>query len=278
MSALDLEAEYNNSRRVPEFPAIEARWQSASDAYRARVDPGGLDRPYGDGKRERYDLYPAAAGAGAPLVVYLHGGYWQSGDRTLYAWVGEALVAAGCRVAIPSYPLCPEVSVMEIVAAVRRFLAALWRETQTRPVLVGHSAGGHLVAAMLATDWATVPGATRDLVRAGVAVSGLFELEPLVPTSINAALGLDEASAHEASPRWWRPPRGRELVAVVGGQESDEFRRQSREFVGAWAAGGVHAHSFEVAGANHFTVIEELAVYGSMLQTAVLGLARFRRF
>ena len=274
---MHLEAEYNNSRRVPAFPEIAARWQAASDAFRGRADPAGLDRAYGEGERERYDLF-AATTPGAPLVVYLHGGYWQEGDRTLYAWVAEALVAAGCRVAIPSYPLCPEVGVMDIVAAIRRFLVVLWRETQTHPVLVGHSAGGQLVAAMLATDWGKVPGVTRDLVRAGVAVSGVFELEPLLGTSINRRLGLDDESAREASPRWWRPPRGRELVAVVGAQESDEFRRQTRDLARAWAAGGVHARSFEVQGANHFTVIDELAVYGSMLQTAVLGVARFRRF
>lgn len=278
MSALDLEAEYNNSRRVPGFPAIAARWQAASDAYRSQVDPAALDRAYGDGPRERYDLYPASQ-AQAPLVVYLHGGYWQSGDRTLYAWVAQALTGAGCRVAIPSYPLAPEASVMEIVDAVRRFLARLWHDVEERPCLVGHSAGGQLVAAMLATDWAAIDRVPDDLVQAGVAVSGVFELEPLISTTINGALGLDDAQARAASPRWWPPPpAGRELVAVVGAEESTEFRRQTRELAEAWVQAGVHARSFEVPGANHFTVIEQLAVYGSMLQTAVLGQARFRRF
>lgn len=278
MTALDLEAEYNNSRRVPAFPAIEARWHAASEAYRARVDPATLDRSYGDGERERYDLYPASQ-AHAPVVVYLHGGYWQSGDRTLYGWIAEALVGAGCRVAIPSYPLAPAASVLEIVDSVRRFLTRLWTETQERPTLVGHSAGGQLVAAMLATDWAQVAGVPADLVRAGVAISGVFDLVPLVPTSINRALQLTEDQARDASPRWWSaPPPGRELVAVVGGEESTEFRRQTRELATAWTAAGIHARSFEVPGANHFTVVQELAVYGSMLQVAVLGQARFRRF
>jgi len=278
LSALDLESEYNNSRRVPEFPAIAARWHAASDAYRARVDPAGLDLAYGEHPRERYDLYPASQDQ-APLIVYLHGGGWQEGDRALYAWVAEALVAAGCGVAIPSYPLAPDVSVLEIVDAVRRFLVHLWHHDSQRPTLVGHSAGGHLVAAMLASDWAAVPDVPADLVRAGVAVSGIFDLEPVIATSVYAALGLDEAQARAASPRWWPPPPpGRELVAVVGGQESDEFRRQTRDMADAWAQAGVHARSFEVPAANHFTVIEQLGVYGSMLQVAVLGQARFRRF
>ena len=220
MSEPDFESEYNNSLRVPEFPDIAARWQAASETERARGNRATLDQRYGEGERERYDLF-AAVPVGAPLVVYLHGGYWQSGDRTLYAWVAAALGMAGCTVAIPSYPLCPAVSVLDIVAALRRCLSALWQATGTRPVLVGHSAGGHLVAAMLATDWAAVDGVPDDLVRAGVAISGVFELEPLVATSINDALHLDAATARAASPRWWRPPPPDcRLIAAVGAAES----------------------------------------------------------
>ncbi|MEA2147384.1 MAG: arylformamidase [Solirubrobacteraceae bacterium] len=273
MSQRDFESEYNNSLRVPGFADIEARWQAASETERARTNRATLDQRYGEGERERYDLFASVA-PGAPLVVYLHGGYWQSGDRTLYAWVAGALSAAGCTVAIPSYPLCPAVSVLDIVAALRRCLSALWRATGARPVLVGHSAGGHLVAAMLATDWAAVDGVPDDLVNAGLAISGVFELEPLVGTSINDALGLDAAAARAASPRWWRPPPpDRRLIAAVGGQESAEFRRQSRELSGAWATVGVNTRYLEVPGANHFTVIDELAIPGSALQGAVLELA-----
>jgi arylformamidase len=273
MSERDLESEYNNSLLVPEFPDIAARWQAASETERARGNRATLDQRYGEGERERYDLFASVA-PGAPVVVYLHGGYWQSGDRTLYSWVAGALGAAGCTVAIPSYPLCPAVSVLDIVAALRRCLSALWRATGTRPVLVGHSAGGHLVAAMLATDWAAVDGVPDDLVRAGVAISGVFELEPLVGTSINDALHLDAGAARAASPRWWRAPPGGRMIAAVGAAESTEFRRQSRELAGAWAAAGVNTRYLEVPDANHFTVIEELAIPGSALQGAVLQLAR----
>jgi arylformamidase len=274
VSERDFESEYNNSLLVPEFPGIAARWQAASETERARLHRATLDQRYGEGERERYDLF-ASVVPGAPLVVYLHGGYWQSGDRTVYAWVAGALGAAGCTVAIPSYPLCPAVSVLDIVAALRRCLAALWRATGTRPVLVGHSAGGHLVAAMLATDWAAVDGVPDDLVRAGVAISGVFELEPLVGTSINGALHLDAATARAASPRWWCPPApDRRLIVAVGAAESTEFRRQSRELAEAWATAGVNTRYLEVPGANHFTVIDELAIPGSTLQSAVLELAR----
>lgn len=273
----DYEAQYNNSRRVPEWPAIAARWQRDSDACRRRAG-AALDVPYGPGERHRYDLFPAREPQ-APLVAYLHGGYWQEGDRRLYAFLARALVGAGVSVAIPSYSLCPAVPVTGIVDELRRFAVALWRRTERRPLVIGHSAGGHLTAALLATDWSAVPlpdgtAPPRDLVRAGVAISGVFELEPLVGTSINRALGLDREVARAASPAFWRPPRDRTIVAAVGGGESEEFRRQSRELAARWEAAGAHTEYLEIPGANHFTVIEELERAGSPLRERVLDLAR----
>src|SRR5215831_914924 len=254
---LDYEVEYNNRRRVPEHVEINARWQTASAAYRAaaRAD---LDQTYGPGDRHRFDLFLAGE-ANAPLVVYIHGGYWQRGDRTDYAFLAQALNARGLDVALPSYALCPTVSVMDIVAALRAFLVALWGKTGKRALLTGHSAGGHLTAAMLATDWSTVAGVPTDLVRTGIAVSGIFDLGPLVGTSLNDALGLDAAAARAASPLLWSPPpAGRVLVAAVGGAESTEFLRQSRELATCWQSAGVCCQYLEVPGANHFTVVDEL--------------------
>jgi arylformamidase len=256
--ALDLEAEYDNSGRVPDWPAIAARWRAQSDVSRA--GPGAtLDIPYGPDPRERYDLF-AAGPPDAPLMAYIHGGYWQEGERTLYAWLGRSLAAAGVDVAIPSYPLCPAVSVMDIVASLRRFAAELWTRTARCPLLVGHSAGGHLVAALLARE--------ADL-RAGVAISGLFELEPLLATRVNVALRLDPASARAASPLLWPAPAGARLLAAVGGAESREFRRQSREIARVWPG----AEYLELPGANHFTIIDALATPGSLLRERVLALA-----
>jgi arylformamidase len=257
MIAIDYEAEYNNRRRVPEHADINARWQTASAAYRAsaRAD---LDQAYGPGERHRYDLFFAGK-ANAPLVVYVHGGYWQRGDRKDYAFLAQALNARGLDVALPSYSLCPAVSVMEIVAELRAFLATLWGKTGKHALLTGHSAGGHLTAAMLATHWSAVVGVPPDLVRTGIAISGLFDLPPLVGTSLNEVLGLDPSAARAASPLFWPPPPpGRVLVAAVGGAESAEFRRQSREIVASWQNAGVRCHYLEVPDANHFTVVEEL--------------------
>lgn len=270
----DYESEYDNSGRVPGWSAIAARWQSASDAYRARAPAGTLDIAYGPGARHRYDLFEAGCAEG-PLAVYLHGGYWQEGDRTLYAHIAQALNDHGVRVAIPSYSLCPAVTVAEIVGEIRRFLVALWERTRTRPVLIGHSAGGHLTAAMVASDWAGVDGVPTDLVAGAVPISGVFDLEPLLATSINAALRLDPVAARAVSPvHWPRPAGSHTVIAVVGGEESAEFRRQSRELATAWTAPGLVTEYLEVPGANHFTVIDALTRSGSPLQSRVVALTR----
>ncbi|MBO0740775.1 MAG: alpha/beta hydrolase [Hyphomicrobiaceae bacterium] len=263
---LDYEVEYNNRQRVPEHVEINARWQRASAAYRAtaRAD---LDQAYGPGERHRYDLFMAGQ-ANAPLVVYIHGGYWQRGDRRDYAFLAQALNTRGLDVALPSYALCPAASVMDIVAELRSFLVALWRKTGKHALVTGHSAGGHLTAAMLATDWNRVAGVPTDLVRTGIAVSGVFDLGPLVGTSLNDALGLDASAAREASPLFWPPPpAGRVLVAAVGGAESREFLRQSREITTSWQSAGVSCQYLEVPKANHFTVVDELVKPDSALSS-----------
>src|ERR1043165_3802017 len=124
MTAIDGEAEYNNRIRVAAYPDIVARWRATSAVERGAAR-GEFDLPYGDGERQRHALY-RAGGPGAPLVVFIHGGYWQLGSRQDTAFVARAFTAAGIDLAVPSYSLCPAVSVMGIVDDIRRFLVALW--------------------------------------------------------------------------------------------------------------------------------------------------------
>ena len=274
MTAIDYEVEYNNRRRVPEHGAYGERWAAASAALRASAKAARLDLPYGPGERHRYDLFPAGP-ADAPLVVYIHGGYWQRGDRKDYSFLARELNAAGLDLALPSYTLCPAATVMQIVEELRSCLAAIWRETGKHPLVTGHSAGGHLTGAMVATDWSRIAGVPTDLVRAGVAISGVFEVEPLVGTSINDAPGLDAEAARAVSPLLWpAPPSSRALVAAVGGNESPEFLRQSRDIVAAWSRAGLDCEYLEVAGTDHFSVVDELARPGSALFARVTTLAR----
>lgn len=274
MATLDLEAEYNNRKRVPAHADIQARWAAASEEARKSL-AGDLDKSYGPHERHKYDLFRPRSGSGsAPLVVYIHGGYWQRGDRKGNSFVAKQLVDRGLQVALPSYRLAPEASLMDIVADLRECLKKLWETTRQRPVVVGHSAGGHLASAMLATDWSKVSGVPADLVKAAYAISGVFDVEPLIPTSINDVLKLDAAKAKAAATLFWPPPpKGRTFVAAAGGDESQEFIRQALAIAAAWSKAGVRAECVVVPGANHFTIVEELANPDSAMLARIVGLA-----
>jgi arylformamidase len=151
------------------------------------------------------------------------------------------------------------VRIADIVGEMQRALLHLWRRHRQRMLVFGHSAGGHLTAAMLAADWPALDAtAPADLVPAGYSISGVFDLVPLIGVSHNHELRLDAERARAVSPIRWRAPRGRELDAVVGGRESSEFLRQSRAMVDAWGSAGVVTRYEEIAGANHFDVLDPL--------------------
>ena len=254
-AAVDYEVEYNNRARVPEHPALIAGWARDAAAYRARQAPRAIR--YGSDARNVIDFF--AGDREGPIVVFIHGGYWQALNSSFFSHLAGGLNAHGVSVAIPSYQLCPEVSVDDIIRQMRTATHELARLGQPL-VISGHSAGGHLAACMLATDWpafdASLP---ENLVVAAYAISGLFDLGPLVETSINTALCLDQAAARAASPLFWNAPRRGSLDAVVGGNESAEYFRQSRTIVEAWGTAGIATRFGIIADANHFTAIAPLA-------------------
>lgn len=255
MSGIDYEAEYNNRARVPENPALIAGWARDAAAYRAIRAPRAIS--YGHGSRNVIDFFPGD-GKG-PIVVFIHGGYWQALDGSSFSHLARGLNAHGIGVAIPGYDLCPDVTVAQIIGQMRtasRELARLgW------PLVIsGHSAGGHQAACMLATDWPAFESSLpADLVIAAYAISGLFDLGPLIGTTLNKALGLDQESARAASPLFWKAPARGSLDAVVGEMESAEFFRQSRAIVDLWGKAGAATRFGTVPGANHFTAIAPLA-------------------
>jgi arylformamidase len=272
MSAVNFEAEYNNRERVPEHVDIMQRWAAASVAARAELK-ADLDLPYGPGPRHRYDLFHGG-GSKAPLVVYIHGGYWQRGEREANAFVARELVARGVSVALPSYTLCPDGTVRDIIAEMRAFLASLWVRTRQYPVVVGHSAGGHLAAALLAAGAPPVADIPADMVRAAYSISGVFDLVPLLETSLNTALRLDVETANAVSPiHWPTPAKSCRFVAAVGGAESSEFLRQNLDMAGIWSVAGVKAECVVVPAANHFTIVDELVRADSMMLARVHELA-----
>ena len=269
MTAIDYEAVYNNRARVPEHPAVMAGWVRDAAEYRERLPPRLLR--YGPSERNRIDLFPGTSDG--PLVVFIHGGYWQALDGSSFSHCARGLNAHGIAVAVPSYDLCPAVTVADIIDQMRMACRELAKLGQ--PLVVsGHSAGGHLAACLLATDWAAFDASLpKNPVRAAYAISGLFDLLPLVGTSINKALGMDAASAKAASPLFWVAPTNGSLDAVVGGNESAEYFRQSKTIVEAWGR-GIATRFGTVPDANHFTAIAPLADPNSSMVLRLRELAR----
>ncbi|MBN8939953.1 MAG: alpha/beta hydrolase [Rhizobiales bacterium] len=273
MTSPDLETEYNNRARVPDHPVVMQGWARDAAAYRDASPAAVLDQSYGAGERHRYDLFPAASPrAGAPILLFIHGGYWQALDKSWFSHMARGANDHGLDVAVMSYDLCPAVTIAEIVAQAIACARALHARTGRRILPFGHSAGGHLAACLAATDWAGL-GEPADLIAAALPISGLFHLAPLVPTSINKALGLDAAEAARLSPLTWTPPRGLRVTAVVGGNEAPEYLRQSRGLVECWGVLGARTRMIEVPGANHFTVVLPFADPASELTGELVSLA-----
>jgi len=277
LAEIDYEAEYNNRARVPEHAEIFARWTRDAELFRAEALKDGraeLGLCYGDSPRQTVDLFMPQPAAEAPLAMFIHGGWWRSLDPSFFSQLAHGPNMRGVTVAVVGYDLCPNVSIADIIGQMHRACAYLWQRFGQRMLVCGHSAGGHLAGTMLATDWPSLyPKAPADLVPAGYSISGVFDLTPLIGISINADLRLDAANVREVSPVFWPIKSDRSFDAVAGGLESDEFKRQSRLIVQTWGKAGAQTRYGEIAGTNHFTVIDLLADPQSAMTARVAELA-----
>lgn len=275
----EIEREYDNRALVPEHPAFFSRWTRDSEFVRATL-PCSLDLPYGPDPRHRADVFPAANARGT--LLFIHGGYWRSLDKSMFSWLAPAYVAAGLNVVMANYRLCPAVKIGDIVDDM--VAAANWLMASPSPVgdgrgegrvvLSGHSAGGHLAAALLATplerldfDPARIAGA--------VCLSGLYEFEPLRRHPFNADFRIepDEVAGLDLHDK--RPTVGAPLVAAVGGDESPEFLRHSQLIAERWAPQVRALHV--LPGVHHFSIVDAFAERGQVLHRetlAMLGEAR----
>jgi arylformamidase len=276
MTTIDYEKEYDNRSRVKEHPEIFARWDREAAAYRdkARGHGAQFGIRYGDSERQIYDFFPGSNHhANAPLAVFIHGGWWRTLEPAKFSHMAKGLNALGIDVAVPGYDLCPTVTIPAIVEQMRKCCLALWDKHKKRLMVSGHSAGGHLAACMVATDWHKYSAhAPADLVPFGYAISGVFDLAPLLHVSVNADLKLDAASVKAASPYLWPLPPQRSLDAVVGKDESGEFLRQSKLIADEWSMKGAVTR-YEEAPGNHFTVIDPLGDPASSMTARAAKLA-----
>jgi arylformamidase len=267
-----VEREYNNRALVPNHPDYFARWERDSDFVRETLR-GEEDIPYGEDPRQRIDLFPC--GRSKRLLVFIHGGYWRSLDKHLFSWLAASWVAAGVSVALPSYRLCPNVRIADIVddiVAATNWLFANGPAHGIDPervVVSGHSAGGHLTAALFAAPRSALAFDPARIV-GGVPISGLFDFEPLPLFSGNAEFRLDARSARQLDLHDKTPTVKAPMVVAVGGDESSEFIRQSTLIANTWK--DQVKKLLVMPGLNHFSVVDAFAERGNPLYESTLEL------
>jgi len=272
-----VERGYNNRAAVPDHPRWLAHYPEASANARAALAPT-LDLRFGPGPKETLDLFlPPQAAKGT--FVFWHGGYWRALDKSDFSFVARPFVAHGYAVAVANYDLCPDVSVAAIVDEARRAVVWLAREgaahgaNPDRIVVGGHSAGGHLAAMLFTTDWAAY-GIPCDPIAAGLSLSGVHDLAPMVQYSFNADFKLDDAEAARLSPSKLLPRSRAPLVLAAGADETSEFIRQTRSLWDAWPQNrprGALAPML-IRNRNHFDVVVDLADATSDVTRATLAL------
>ncbi|MDP1693757.1 MAG: alpha/beta hydrolase [Burkholderiaceae bacterium] len=269
------DTQYDNCRRVPEFAHHIARWRETSAQARDAL-ACELDIPFMSDGAVTLDVFRAAQ-PNAPVLVFIHGGYWRSLDKSDFSLVATPFVAAGAMVVVPNHSLCPAVTVDVIALQMAHALAWVHRHAlrfggdAARCVVAGHSAGGHLAAMLLACNGQHLrPELPSRLVRRAVSISGLYELTPVAAApSLQIDLRLTPAVVARASPALFAPPNGARLASVVGALESEEFLRQNRLIRERWGEAVVPVCE-ELPGRNHFTALDELVAPQSALHRRTL--------
>ena len=255
----EFDAQYNPSLALPDPAAPGKHFVATAERARAEL-PCTLNVPYGPTLEETLDIFPAEK-PNAPVFVFIHGGYWRALSSKEFSGVALGLHAQGITTVVINYALCPRVTIDEIVRQTRAALAWTLRNIQryggdpARVAIGGHSAGGHLTAMALQTEWAEDYGLPQDPFVAAMPFSGLFDIEPLRFSYLQPAIQLDDGIIRRNSPAFTVRPCKTPLWITWGGAESTEFARQAEIYHQAWQAAGNQSELRAVPGANHFTVI-----------------------
>lgn len=268
---------YANGPNIPGGDRWPAAWVEPAQAYRDELLGAGratLDIAYGERPRNRFDLFmPDAKPIG--LVVFVHGGFWRSLDKSFWSNLARGSVESGYAVAMPSYTLCPESRISnitrEIGAAIERAASMI-----NGPLyLTGHSAGGHLVTRMISAT-SPLPDSIRARIRHTVSISGVHDLRPLLKTSMNADLRIDVEEAQAESPVLLAPQPNARLTCWVGAAERPEFIRQNALLANIWTGLGAQTCTIEEPGRHHFNVVDGLADRRHPLVEILLAISRHK--
>src|SRR5262245_13309460 len=262
MSRDEVDRGLNNGAAVAASADIIASWEKRSAALRQR-HPQHLDRRYGPHERNRIDFLKAAGKA--PTLLFIHGGYWQHRAKEIFALVAEGAMAHSINVALIGYTLAPDVTLDEIVGEIHAgidFLAGQLPDLGGAPggiVVSGWSAGGHLTSMALANPH----------VRAGVAISGIYDLEPIRHSYLNEKLRLDETMSHRNSPMMQSGGPAKPLSLVLVSADLSLLRKQTADFAGHRARHGLPVTYEEIPGADHFTIMNEMIAREGRITTLV---------
>jgi arylformamidase len=262
--------EYNPRLRIRDPDRYFTRWRQSAREAREHTRCQ-LDLRYGAANAETLDFF-ASSSDNAPLLIFIHGGYWRGFDKADFSWIAPPYVAAGVSVAVINYALLPATPLSAIVVQVRRACAWLYQHAAElnfdaqRLVCSGHSAGGHLTAMMFATDWPALDAQLPvRLLAGGVAISGLFDLVPLTRTDfLGADLGLDEPAARALSPLNRACCNRAPLLLALGALESGGFHQQASRLAASWGPEIVPA-VLDIPECDHLAVCDTFAWPGSEL-------------
>ena len=275
----ELEAQYFLRATRPGYEENDIpRWLAKSRRFVESVCDARLDLAYGPTARNRLDLFPAP-GKCRGLLLYIHGGYWQRGDKSVYSFIAEPFLHKGFSVALMNYQMCPEVRLSDIAPQARQAITWLWRNAGELGLpnhnfnVMGHSAGGHLTAEMLLTNWPAVDtGLPREFLNAAVAVSGIYDFEPILYCSENEGLRLDAKEARRVSPIYRKPALDIPHLVAYGSNEPTEMRRQSEAYVNVMSAHFSTLELLALPQADHFETVDVLADKDSELFMRTINL------
>ncbi len=273
-----IDAQYDLRTLVTDSTRHVMGWKDRSAAARERV-PNRLDAPFGPTLDEHCDIFPAT-GSGRPIHVFFHGGYWKMLAARDFSFLAPVGTENGWATVVVNYSLCPKVSISEITRQARAALAWIWRNADSfggdrnRIFVSGHSAGGHLVGRLTATAWEKDYGLPASLIAGALPISGLFDLEPIRWSWLQAGLQLTGDDILEESPMRHLPRVNIPTVVAVGGDESAEFLRQSQDYVTAMRDAGLRSEYLAIPGRHHFDILDDLAEADGALWSALNGLLK----